>query len=191
MPRRCHGRLLFNFLRASRCHRNRLYRSSHPKVAAHGKVHKISGHTRGRNVMSPGSEQQGPPKMPRRPPKKPRSSSVQLFESFPAPPESPPSELASKSCGSRKSTKNIRTHTRTKCNLSWFGVTGTPEDAPKTPEDAPVIFCQYGLVGPVRGPRQRFLRPETFVLAPAPRGLINSPLVLKIPQSEKHKCGET
>jgi hypothetical protein len=67
----------------------------------------------------------------------------------------------------------------------------TPEDAPKTPEDAPVMFCPYGLVGPVRGTRRRFLRPETFVLAPAPRVLINSPLVLKIPQSEKHKCGVT
>ena len=37
---------------------------------------------------------------------------------------------------------------RTKCNVSWFGVTGTPEDAPNTPEDgpntpedAPVVFC--------------------------------------------------
>ena len=26
-------------------------------------------------------------------------------------------------------------------NVSWFGVTRTPEDAPKTPEDAPVVFC--------------------------------------------------
>ena len=42
----------------------------------HGKVHKISGHTRGRNV-----------------------------------------------------------------NVSWFEVTRTPEDAPSTPEDAPVVFC--------------------------------------------------
>ena len=50
-PRRCPGHLLFNFSRASRCHRNRLYRSSHPKVAARGKVHKILGHTRGRNVL--------------------------------------------------------------------------------------------------------------------------------------------
>ena len=47
--------------------------------------------------------EQGPPKMPRVPPKMPRSSFVQLFESFPAPPESPLSELASKSCGSRRS----------------------------------------------------------------------------------------
>ena len=38
-----------NFLRASRRHRNRLYRSLHAKVAARRKVHKISGHTR-RNV---------------------------------------------------------------------------------------------------------------------------------------------
>ena len=38
-----------------------------------------------------------------------------------------------------------------KCNVSWFGVTGTLEDDPKTPEDAPVIFCQYGLVGPFGG----------------------------------------
>ena len=124
-PRRCPGRLWFNFSRASRRHRNRLYQSSHPNVAAHGKVHKISEHTRGRNV-----------------------------------------------------------------NVSWFGVTRTPEDAPKTPKDAPVIFCRYGLVGPVWGPRQRFLRPKSFVPAPVPRELINSPLVLKIPQSEKHKCGE-
>ena len=50
---------------------------AHPKVAAHAKkVHKISGHTRGRNL-----------------------------------------------------------------NVSWFGVTRTPEDAPSTPEDAPVVFC--------------------------------------------------
>ena len=124
-PRRCPGRLLFNFSRASRCHRNCLYRSSHPKVAARGKVHKILGHTRGRNV-----------------------------------------------------------------NVSWFVVTRIPEDAPKTPEDAPVVFCRYGLVGPVRGPRQRFLRSKSCVPAPVPRELINSPLVLKIPQSEKHKCGE-
>ena len=75
-PRRCPGRLLFNFSRASRRHRNRLYRSSHPKVAARGKVHKISGHTRGRNV-----------------------------------------------------------------NVSWFGVTRTPKDAPNILEDAPVVFC--------------------------------------------------
>ena len=109
-PRRCPGRLLFNLSRASRCHRNRLYRSLHPKVVARGKVHKISGHTRGRNV-----------------------------------------------------------------NVSWFGVTRTPEDAPKTPEDAPIIFCRYGLAGLVRGPRQRFLRPKTFVPAPVPRVLINSP----------------
>ena len=46
-PRRCPGRLWFNFSRASRRHRNRLYQSSHPNVAAHGKVHKISEHTRG------------------------------------------------------------------------------------------------------------------------------------------------
>ena len=26
-------------------------------------------------------------------------------------------------------------------NVSWFGVTRTPEDAPNTPEDALVIFC--------------------------------------------------
>ena len=26
-------------------------------------------------------------------------------------------------------------------NVSWFGVTRTPEDAPNTPEDAPVVFC--------------------------------------------------
>src|SRR6185369_1711845 len=102
-PRRCPGRLLFNFSRASRCHQNRLYRSSHLKVAARGKVHKISAHTRGRNV-----------------------------------------------------------------NVSWFGVT-------RTPEDAPVIFCRYGLAGLVRGPRQRFLRPKTFVPAPVPRVLINFP----------------
>ena len=75
-PRRCPGRLLFNFSRASRRHRNRLYQSSHPNVAARGKVHKISGHTRGRNL-----------------------------------------------------------------NVSWFGLTRTPEDAPNTPEDAPAVFC--------------------------------------------------
>ena len=120
-PRRCPGRLLFNFSRASRCHRNRLYRSSHPKVAARGKIHKILGHTRGRNV-----------------------------------------------------------------NVSWFVVTRTPEDAPKTPEDAPVVFRRNGLVGPFRGPRQCFLRPKSFVPAPVPRVLINSPLMLKIPQSEKY-----
>ena len=82
-------------------------------------------------------------------------------------------------------------HTRGRnVNVSWFVVTRTPEDAPKTPEDAPVVFCRYDLVGPVRGPRQCFLRPKSFVPAPVPRELINSPLVLKIPQSEKHKCGE-
>ena len=26
-------------------------------------------------------------------------------------------------------------------NVSWFGVTRTPEDAPNTPEDAPIVFC--------------------------------------------------
>ena len=26
-------------------------------------------------------------------------------------------------------------------NVSWFGVTRTPEDAPNTLEDAPVVFC--------------------------------------------------
>ena len=25
-------------------------------------------------------------------------------------------------------------------NVSWFGVTRTPEDVPNTPEDAPVVF---------------------------------------------------
>ena len=59
--------------------------------------------------------------------------------------------------------------------VSWFGVTRSPEDAPKTPEDALVVFCRYGLVGPVRGHRQCFLRPKSFVPAPVPRVLINSP----------------
>ena len=26
-------------------------------------------------------------------------------------------------------------------NVSWFGVTRTPKDAPNTPEDAPIAFC--------------------------------------------------
>ena len=26
-------------------------------------------------------------------------------------------------------------------NVSWFGVTRTPEDAPNTSEDAPIVFC--------------------------------------------------
>ena len=26
-------------------------------------------------------------------------------------------------------------------NVSWFGVTRTTEGAPKTPEDAPIVFC--------------------------------------------------
>ena len=98
-----------NFSRASRCHRNRLYRSLHAKVVARRKVHKYQD-TRGRNV-----------------------------------------------------------------NVSWFGVTRTPEDAPLTPEDAPVMFCRYGLVGLIPGPRQRVLRPKTFMPAPVPQVLINSP----------------
>ena len=53
-----------------------------------------------------------------------------------------------------------------------------------------VGFCRYGLAGPVRGTRQRFLEPKIFVLAPAPRVLIKSPLVLKRPYSEIHKCSE-
>ena len=64
-----------NFSRASRRHRNRLYRSLHKKLRLIEKYIKYQD-TRGRNV-----------------------------------------------------------------NVSWFGVTRTPEDAPSTPEDAPVVFC--------------------------------------------------
>ena len=43
-------------------------------------------------------------------------------------------------------------HTRGRnVNVSWFGVTRTPEDAPKTPEDAPVVFVDTVLRGPFGG----------------------------------------
>ena len=170
-----------NFSRASRRHRNRLYQSSHPKVAAHGKVHKISGHTRGRNVNVSWF---GVTRTPEDAPNTPEDAPVVFCSTF----RELRDATGTASIGARiqklrlaeKYIKYQDTRGRS-VNVSFFGVTRTPEDAPNTPEDAPVIFCRYGLAGPVWGPRQRFLRPKTFMPAPVPRVLINSPLVLNIP----------
>ena len=77
-PRRCPGRLLFNFSRASQRHRNHLYRSLHAKVVAHRKVHKISGHMRTKcNCLLVRSN-----KDPRRCPEDPRRCPGRLLFNF-------------------------------------------------------------------------------------------------------------
>ena len=135
-PRRCPGRLLFNFLRASRCHRNRHYRSSHPKVAARGKVHKISGHTRTKcKCLLVRSN-----KDPRRCPEYTRRGPDHLLFKFSRPSRRHRNRLYRSlhpKVAARRKVHKISGHTRTKCKCLLVRSNKDPQRCTEYPRRCP------------------------------------------------------